>query len=76
MTDNETHLAHALQNTVSGLAHKNAQEMTELLTVALSALNRGRTAVVQERLEVVIDMLKAMTSSIDEVVDEVCGRVR
>ena len=76
MTDNEIHLAHALDNTVKGIAHKNAQEMTDLLTVALSALNRGRTAVVQERLEVVIDMLKAMTSSIDEVVEHVCGRVR
>lgn len=71
MTNYEIHLAHALQNTVSGIAHKNAQEMTDLLTTALSALNRGRTAVVQERLEVVIDMLKAMTRDIDEVVDEV-----
>ena len=76
MTDNETHLAHALDNTVRGLAHKNAKEMTDLLTVALSALDKGRTAVVRERLEVVIDMLKGMTRDIDEVVDDVCKLVR
>lgn len=76
MTNYETHLVHALDNTVKGIAHKNAKEMTDLLTVALSALNRGRTAVVQERLEVVIDMLKAMTRDIDEAVVEVCELVR
>ena len=47
MTNYELHLAHALQNTVSGIAHKNAQDMTDLLTTALSALSKGRTAVVQ-----------------------------
>ena len=48
---------------VEGKSHRVAEEVIDLLQVALKASQRGRTEVVQERLEVRIRLLQELLNN-------------
>ena len=57
-----TLLRHEIHET-KGKAHHIAQQVIDLLQVAQAASNRGRTQVVQERLEVSLELLQQLLNN-------------